>query len=317
MKSRHPIGILSSTFGRCCVFFSIWRNPFLKVEPGSRSKEYFVYNRVVVSVWPGVQALLFGICWICISRFPPKSLLTDCGEGNKRGKFIPMSDRINNIIKGMIILFILLLPVVFYGENYPSEGLVGRVIDGDTIELRSGEIVRYIGIDAPETPYSKRGTEIFWKEATDANRKLVGGKIVKLKYDNQAIYGGRLLAYVYEGDIFVNSEMVRKGFALYSPFDPNYNKNSLLFQCENEARKNRLGIWTLPLKNPAEKYIASGNRSKKEEDIRKFHHVECPYAEKISDKNKVLFRSIDEALDEGYRPCRICKPLERRYYRND
>lgn len=62
-----------------------------------------------------------------------------------------------NIMKRLIILAFLLLPVGLYGENYPSQGVVKKVIDGDTIELKSGEGVRYIGIDAPETPFSRRG----------------------------------------------------------------------------------------------------------------------------------------------------------------
>lgn len=227
--------------------------------------------------------------------------------------YVSRPDIIKNIMKRLIIFGFLLLPVGLYSENYPSDGVVKKVIDGDTIELKSGETVRYIGIDAPETPYSRRGPEAFWEEATEANRRFVGGKIVKLIYDSQVMHNSRLLAYVYDGEIFVNGEMVRKGFALYSPFDPNSAKNTLLFQYESEARKNNLGIWALPLKNPAKKYIASNPKRKKEGEIRKFHHVECPHARRIVDKNKMVFRSIDEALDEGYRPCRICNPLERHY----
>ncbi|PIP08904.1 MAG: hypothetical protein COX51_01785 [Syntrophobacteraceae bacterium CG23_combo_of_CG06-09_8_20_14_all_50_8] len=223
--------------------------------------------------------------------------------------YISRPDIIKNIMSRLIIFGFLLLPVGLYGENYPSERVVKRVIDGDTIELKSGETVRYIGIDSPETPYSRRGPEAFWEEAAEANRRLVGGKIVKIEYDNQVMHGSRLLAYVYVGEIFVNGEMVRKGFALYSPFDPNNTKNTLLFQYESEARKNKIGIWALPLKNPAKKFIAS--KWQKEGKIRKFHHVDCPHARRIADKNKTVFRSIDEALDEGYRPCRTCNPLER------
>lgn len=221
-----------------------------------------------------------------------------------------------DIMKGLIILAFLLLPVDFYGGDYPSEGIVKRVIDGDTIELKGGETVRYIGIDAPETIYSRKMSEALWKEATEANKRLVQGKTIRLEYDKQVMHSSRVLAYVYVGETFVNGELVRKGFALYSPFGPNRSKDALLFQHENEARKNKLGIWALPLKNPSKEYVAS--RSKKEGapesgSGKKFHHIGCPYAQKIATKNKVVFKSIDVALDNGYRPCRICKPLQRRY----
>ncbi|MEW6674601.1 MAG: thermonuclease family protein [Nitrospirota bacterium] len=212
-------------------------------------------------------------------------------------------------MKRLIILVFLLIPVVLYGEDYPSQGVVKKIIDGDTIELKSGELVRYIGIDAPETRYSKRGAEAFYKEATEANRRLVEGKTVRLEYDKQVKHDNRLLAYVYVGETFINGELVRRGFALYSPFGPNRSKDALLFQYENEARKNKLGIWALPLKNPSKEYIASKRES--EGRIKKFHRIECPHAERIANRNKAVFKSIDEALDEGYRPCRICNPLER------
>jgi len=50
------------------------------------------------------------------------------------------------------------------GEIHP----VARVIDGDTIKLSSvssGERVRYIGINTPETKHPKKGVEPFSKEA--------------------------------------------------------------------------------------------------------------------------------------------------------
>lgn len=212
-------------------------------------------------------------------------------------------------MKRLMLLVFVSLPVILYGADYPSHGIVKRVIDGDTIELKSGEIVRYIGIDAPETIYSKKMSEAFWKEAAEANKRLVEGKTVRLEYDKQVKHDNRLLAYIYVGDVFVNGELVRKGFALYSPFDPNRAKDTLLFQYENEARKNKLGIWALPLKNLSKEYIASKRES--EGRIKKFHRIECPHAERIANRNKVSFKSIDEALDEGYRPCRVCNPLER------
>ena len=211
------------------------------------------------------------------------------------------------------IVVFLLLPLVLYGEDFPSQRVVKKVIDGDTIMLETERrLIRYIGIDAPETEYSrKKMPEAFGKEATEANRRLVEGKTIRLKYDEQVEHDNRLLAYVYVDETFVNGELVRKGFALYSPFGPNKSKNILLFRYENEARKNKLGIWALPLRNPSKEYTAS---KRNEDKTKKFHLPQCPHSRRIADKNKVVFTSIDEALDEGYRPCRVCNPLERSYH---
>jgi micrococcal nuclease len=76
---------------------------------------------------------------------------------------------------------------------------VSWVIDGDTIELSTGEKVRYIGIDTPEV------NRPLGREITKCNDSLVGGREVHLvfgkdKYDRY----GRLLAYVYINGEFIN-----------------------------------------------------------------------------------------------------------------
>lgn len=93
---------------------------------------------------------------------------------------------------------------------------VVAVVDGDTIRVRIGGrefTVRYIGIDTPDEvgrPYAS--------EATEANRRLVGGRAVELEKDVSETDGfGRLLRYVYvetsAGTVMVNAELVRLGFA--------------------------------------------------------------------------------------------------------
>lgn len=47
------------------------------------------------------------------------------------------------------------------------EAKVERIVDGDTVVLHNGSIVRYVGITCPE----ENGP--FDKESTEANRKLV------------------------------------------------------------------------------------------------------------------------------------------------
>lgn len=39
-----------------------------------------------------------------------------------------------------------------------------------------------------------------------------------------------------------------------------------------------------------------------------FHRSTCSSANTMSDKNKVLFTSRDEAIDAGYFPCGKCNP---------
>jgi len=71
---------------------------------------------------------------------------------------------------------------------------VTRVIDGDTIELHNGEVVRLLGVDTPE-----RG-ENGYEEATAYTTQLLNRQVV-LTYDkDRRGYYGRLLAYIWHED---------------------------------------------------------------------------------------------------------------------
>ena len=86
-----------------------------------------------------------------------------------------------------------------------------RVIDGDTIKLETGEVVRYIGIDTPETVHPSKPVQCYGKEASDKNREFVEGKEVKLEKDiSETDKYNRLLRYVWLGDTLVNEYLVKR-----------------------------------------------------------------------------------------------------------
>ncbi|MCL5675658.1 MAG: thermonuclease family protein [Patescibacteria group bacterium] len=134
-----------------------------------------------------------------------------------------------------------------------SAFLVSRVIDGDTIELSSGEKVRYIGMDTPETVDPRKPIQCFGKEASLENKKLVEGKTVTLTKDvSDKDKYGRLLRYVYVGKIFVNDYLVRYGFAHVATFPPDVIFAEQFKQAEQEARINNRGLWkNCPVKSPS------------------------------------------------------------------
>ena len=81
---------------------------------------------------------------------------------------------------------------------------ISEVIDGDTVETVSHEKIRYLGINAPEKD------EPLFGEALKLNESLVLGKSIKLEFDVQTKDRyGRILAYVFIDDNFVNLEMVK------------------------------------------------------------------------------------------------------------
>ena len=124
---------------------------------------------------------------------------------------------------------------------------VVRVVDGDTIHVRFNdrtEKVRYIGMDTPETHHPTRGEEPGGREATAVNRRLVEGKTVQLELDVQERDRyRRLLAYVYVGNLMVNAELVRLGYAQVMTIPPNVKHASLFVKLQREARDAGRGLW--------------------------------------------------------------------------
>ena len=122
----------------------------------------------------------------------------------------------------------------------PKSAVVKRVIDGDTVELFNGTVLRYTAITAPEEG------ESFAEEATKLNQSLVEGKEIKLEYDNYTSDKfGRILAYPIINGINVCIELVRKGMAelvIYQKRKPFIHQVQLL-EAQEEAKKNKLGIW--------------------------------------------------------------------------
>lgn len=121
--------------------------------------------------------------------------------------------------------------------------VVTAITDGDTVTVEIDGVeytVRYIGMDTPE-----RG-DPFFSEATQANSNLVLGKEVWLEKDvNETDRFGRLLRYVFLGDVLVNEELVRTGYAQASAYPPDVKYQDRLDEAERVARANSAGLWAI------------------------------------------------------------------------
>ncbi|MFZ3301325.1 MAG: thermonuclease family protein [Microgenomates group bacterium] len=122
----------------------------------------------------------------------------------------------------------------------PKSAVVKRVIDGDTVELFNGTVLRYTAITAPEEG------ESFAEEATKLNQELVEGKEIKLEYDNYTSDKfGRILAYPIIDNKNICIELVSKGMAelvTYQKRKPFIHQVQLL-EVQEQAKQKKLGIW--------------------------------------------------------------------------
>lgn len=133
---------------------------------------------------------------------------------------------------------------------------VTKVIDGDTIEIESGQKVRYIGVDTPEVSINNRKGDCYGEEAKTKNKELVEGKMVRLEKDvSEVDKFGRLLRYVYvyrpnslpagrQGkEIFINEYLVMEGYAFSATFPPDVKYAKIFLEKQQEARSLNKGLW--------------------------------------------------------------------------
>ena len=129
----------------------------------------------------------------------------------------------------------------------PVSARVTDVVDGDTIEVELDgaiEDVRYIGVDTPESVAPGQPVECFGKRAARFNAALVGSETVRLAFDaERRDRYGRLLAYVYVGERFVNAELVRRGFARTLTIAPNDRFATRFDRLAREAGNAGRGLW--------------------------------------------------------------------------
>ena len=132
--------------------------------------------------------------------------------------------------------------VNFNPSRYKAK--VVNVIDGDTVKIEGGQVVRYIGIDTPETVHPSKPVQCYGNEASDKNKELVEGEEIRLEKDvSETDKYGRLLRYVWLGDMLVNEYLVREGYAQSSSYPPDVKYQDKFIEAQKQAREELKGLW--------------------------------------------------------------------------
>ena len=142
----------------------------------------------------------------------------------------------------MISRLIFTAIVAFVTNSHVTEIITGKVIniaDGDTLVIQHGydEIkIRLYEIDTPELdqPYGN--------EAKQALYDLAFNKTVTVTIETIDDYG-RIVGKVYIRGLDVNAELIKQGHAWVFR---KYAKDKSLYDMEQAARQNQLGLWALP-----------------------------------------------------------------------
>jgi len=153
------------------------------------------------------------------------------------------------------IIYLSLLDINISRAQTALEAIVTKVYDGDTIEISTGDKVRYIGIDAPELHKKNDSSweeinELFAKEAYHKNKALVYGRKVKLIFDKEKKDRyGRLLCYVFVDDIFVNELLLSEGLAFPYIKPPNTYFKKRLLDAFKKAFLNKKNLYSSVIKH--------------------------------------------------------------------
>jgi micrococcal nuclease len=204
------------------------------------------------------------------------------------------------IVLTFICLFFILSQQACIADTWHR---VRWVSDGDTIVLDNGFKVRYIGINAPELEHADHKEEPYGEAARRYNASLVNRKKVRLEFDKERFdQYKRHLAYVFlKNGIFVNADILSKGYAYLLRHRPNFKYDSILLQSQRSAMSAKRGIW--------QNWKAHKNEVVGNKNSRRFHLPTCPYGKRIKPKNRIVFQKKWDAYWEGYAPAKRCMPI--------
>lgn len=143
-------------------------------------------------------------------------------------------------MKTILLTFISI--ILFVQPVLSCEVLSGKVVgvkDGDTIEIlvdNQKHVIRFAEVDAPEKK------QPFGKKAKQFVSGKIFGKKVKVVTLKRGRYGRRIGEVFYRG-VSVNEELIASGLAWQ---DPRYSKSLGIKALQQDAIKNRQGLWVDP-----------------------------------------------------------------------
>lgn len=131
---------------------------------------------------------------------------------------------------------------------------VVRVIDGDTIVLEGNKTVRLLGINAPEIESRRHPGEPGGAIAKKWLHHKLQGRKVYLEHDRQKYDRfKRVLAHLHlpNGE-HVNTALLENGLAHISLRPPNLLHAERMIKAQQQAEKQKLGIWSMKHYAPRE-----------------------------------------------------------------
>lgn len=183
-------------------------------------------------------------------------------------------------------------------DNKPRRPIrVVEVVALDQLRLEDGRTVELHGVKPPPAndPAAIEGREYL--------RRLVQGREVIVDGDRENYYAHAWHAYVFlpqgqDFPLFVNGDLVRKGYGYAFITPPNDYWQSWLREQQFEAREERRGVWARQ-PEPDEYYLTDRTTNL-------FHRHDCAFAKKLQQPERIGSRA--DAVSDHKIPCPDCGP---------
>lgn len=131
------------------------------------------------------------------------------------------------------------------------EGVVSQFADGDTIHVNINgrdAKVRLLGIDTPETHFMNQSQGYWGEKAAERTAELIKeGDNVKIEFDREPCdQYGRILGYVWKGDVNINKQLLAEGLAVSYCIAPNEYRSVEFAKVVRESMQNHIGVFSDP-----------------------------------------------------------------------
>ncbi len=129
-------------------------------------------------------------------------------------------------------------------------GTVARILDGDTLALNTGQIVRLVSVEAPGFAYKGRPEHPYAETSKRELETLALGKQITLYYPGLTRDSyDRALAHAFveaetSGRIWLNKELVERGSVWVRVYSDTRAGSDELWQAETRVRQSRAGVWS-------------------------------------------------------------------------
>ena len=206
-----------------------------------------------------------------------------------------------------------------HADNAESviEGKVVKVSDGDTITVLDKDNkqhkIRFQGIDAPESKQD------FGQVSKENLANMIFGKQVKVVWSKIDKYGRTVGKVLLDGRD-INIEQIKAGLAwhykAYEKEQPAEDRVTYA-AAESEARAAKRGLWQDPNPTPPGEWRADAKTDRwgaappegtiiGNNNSKSYHRPDCPGYRSMAEKNRVFFKSVEEAEAAGYKRAGNC-----------